>query len=112
MGKRPSFIEVARDRLNFLADSHGFAGPEIHRPEEGIPAITHVSYHRSDVTVEVIHVVGFMGENYVETRCRHKEGNNEGDWMTLGNNTTRTGYQLGRALDIQAQATRSHLELK
>jgi hypothetical protein len=32
--------------------------------------------------------------------------------MTLGNNTTRTGYQLGRALDIQAQATRSHLELK
>jgi hypothetical protein len=62
MGKRPSFIEVATDRLNFLADSHGFAGPEIHRPEEGIPAITHVSYHRSDVTVEVIHVVGFMGE--------------------------------------------------
>jgi hypothetical protein len=112
MGKRPSFIEVATDRLNFLADSHGFAGPEIHRPEEGIPAITYVSYHRSDVTVEVIHVVGFMGENYVETRCRRKEGNSQSDWTTLGHNTTRTGYQLRRALDLQTQAIRSRLELK
>jgi hypothetical protein len=52
-----------------------------------------------------------MGENYVETRCRRKDENGEGDWTVLGNNTTRTGYQLRRALDLQAQALRTHLGL-
>ena len=112
MGKRPSFIEVATDRLSFLADGHGFVGPETERPEPGIPAMTRVSYHRSDVTVEVVHVIGFMGENYVETRYRRKDGKGEGDWMTMGRNKTHTGYQLRRALDLQAQAIRSHLQLK
>ena len=111
MGKRPSFIEVATDRLSFLADGHGFAGPETERPEQGIPAMTRLRYHRSDVTVEVVHVIGFMGESYVETRYRRKHGTGEADWMTLGTNTTHTGYQLQRALDLQAQAIRSHLEL-
>jgi hypothetical protein len=112
MGKRPSFIEVTTNRLSFLADDHGFAGPEIERfNPDRMPTITHVCYHRNDVTIEVIHVVGFMGENYVETRCRHKDENGEGDRMTLGNNTTHTGYQLRRAVDLQAQAIRSHLGL-
>ncbi len=112
MGKRPSFIEVATDRLSFLADDHGFAGPEIERPgDRGVPGIAHVCYHRSDVTVEVTHVVGVMGENYVETRCRRKDESGEGTWAALGSNTTRTGYQLRRALDLQAQAIRSHLGL-
>jgi len=26
--------------------------------------------HRDDTTIEVVHVVGYMGENYRETRCR------------------------------------------
>lgn len=68
MGKRPLFIEVATGRLSFLADDLMFAGPEIELPGDRIPAIAHVRYHRSDVTIEVTHVVGFMGENYVETR--------------------------------------------
>lgn len=111
MGKRPSFIEAATSRLRFLADGHGFAGPEIERPEDSIPAMASVCYHRSDVAIEVIHVVGFMGENYVETRYHRKGGNGEDGWMTLGSNTTHTGYQLRRALDLQAQAIRSHLGL-
>jgi hypothetical protein len=112
MGKRPSFIEVATDRLSFLANGHGFAGPETERPEQGIPAMTSVSYHHSDVTIEVVHVIGFMGESYVETRYRRKDAQGESDWMTLGSNTTHTGYQLRHALDLQAQAIRSHLKLK
>jgi hypothetical protein len=111
MGKRPSFIEVATDRLSFLPDDHGFAGPEIERPGDRIPAIAHVRYHRSDVTIEVTHVVGFMGENYVETRCRRKDGNGEGSWAALGSNATHTGYQLRRALGLQVQAIRSRLGL-
>ena len=54
MGKRPSFVEVATDRLGFLADDHGFAGPEIQHPGERIPTIAYVSYHRSDATVEIV----------------------------------------------------------
>ena len=112
MGKRPSFIEVTTERLRFLQDEQGFAGPEIERPGEGIPSIARVGYHRDELTIEVSHVVGFMGENYVETRCRHKDGHSQGNWMELGNNTTRSGYQLRRALDLQAGAIRSHLGLK
>jgi hypothetical protein len=63
------------------------------------------------MTVEIVHVVGFMGENHVETRFRSKDGDTEHDWVPLGSNTTHTGYQLRRALDLQAQATRSQLGL-
>jgi hypothetical protein len=111
MGKRPSFIEVAVERLSFLADDYGFVGPEIERPGDRIPAIDQVRYHRSDVSVEVTHVVGFMGENHIETRCRGKDGSGEGNWTTLGSNPARTGHQLRRALALQAQAIRSYLDL-
>jgi len=111
VGKRPSFIEVATNRLSFLADDHGFEGPEIERPWDRIPAVTRVCYHREDVAVETVHVVGFMGENRVETRCRQKDGDSEGDWVLLGSNTTHTRYQLRRALVLQAQAIRSQLDL-
>jgi hypothetical protein len=98
--------------MRFLADEHGFAGPEIVHPWDRIPAITHVSYTRSDITIEIIHVVGFMGENYVETLYRRADGDGEEAWTRLGNNTTRTGYQLRRAVDLQAQAIRSQLSLR
>ena len=112
MGKRPSFIEAATDRLGFLFDDRGFAGPEVERPWDRIPAITRVRYHRSDLIVEVSHVVGFMGEDYVETRCLRKDGGGEGDWIALGHNTTHTGYQLRRALDLQARAVCAYLAPK
>lgn len=77
MGKRLSFIEVATTRLSFLADDHGFTGPEIERSWDRIPAVTRICYHRKDMTVEIVHVVGFMGENHVDTRCRRKDKDSE-----------------------------------
>jgi hypothetical protein len=112
MGKRPSFIEAATDRMRFLHYDLGFDGPEIERPWDRIPAIARVRYHRKDLIIEVSHVVGFMGENYIETRCRYKDGREDGDWMELGNNTMHTGYRRWRALDLQARAICSHLGLK
>lgn len=109
MGKRPAFIEIATDRFRFLVDDQGFAGPEIERPWDRIPAIAHVRYHRSDLIIEAIHVVGFMGEKYVETRYHRNDGDGRRDWIALGHNTTHTGYQLRHALDLQAQAVRAHL---
>jgi hypothetical protein len=57
VGKRPSFTEVATGRLRFLIDDQGFAGPEITEWPPDMPAVTRVSYHRSDVTIEVAYVV-------------------------------------------------------
>jgi len=62
------------------------------------------------VTIEIRHVVGFMGENYVETQYR-RAGSADRDWVKLGSNTTHTGYQLRRALDLQAKAVKATLGL-
>lgn len=93
-------------------DDEDFAGPEIERPWGRIPAVGQVRYHRSDLIIEVRHVVGFMGENYVETRCLRKNSGGQGNWIALGSNTTHTGYQLRRALDLQAEAVRARLALE
>jgi len=61
------------------------------------------------VSIEVTHVVDFMGENYVQARCRRREACGHGDWTEVGRNTTHTGYQLRHALDLQAQAISSWL---
>ena len=34
---------------------------------------------RSDLIIEVSHAVGFMGEDYVETQCRHEDVRGEGN---------------------------------
>ena len=110
VGKRPSFIETATNRLSFLVDEQGFIGPETEK-DKFVPGISKVRYHRNDTTIEVVHVVGYMGENYVETRCREPGEDAQGDWTQLGRNTTHTGYQLRRALDLQAEALCSRLGL-
>ena len=109
MWKRPSFIETATNRLRFLVDKQGFLGPETEK-DKFVPGVSTVRYHRNDMTIEVVHVVGPMGEAYVETRCRREaDENGQGDLTHLGRNTTHTGYQLRRALDLQAEAIRSRL---
>ena len=103
---------MAADRLNFLHDEQGFAEPEIEPAWDRVPAIARVRYRRSDITIEVSHILGFMGENHVDARSRHLHGDGRGDWLALARITTHTGYQLRRALDRQAQAIRSHLGLR
>ena len=110
VGKRPSFIETATNRSSFLVDEQGFIGPETEK-DKFVPGISKVRYHRNDTTIEVVHVVGYTGENYVETRCREPGEDAQVDWTQLGRNTTHTGYQLRRALDLQAQALCSRLGL-
>jgi hypothetical protein len=106
--KRPSFMDLASGCFRFLVDEHGFTGPELLAPGDRIPAVGHVRYHRPDMTIEILHVVGFMGENYVQTQYRTAGAANR-DWTKLGSNTTQTGYQLRRALDLQAKAVEDRL---
>jgi hypothetical protein len=104
VGKRPSFIEEATSRMSFLVAERGFAGPEATEwPQQAFPAVTRLRYHRSDITIEVAHVVAHMGENYVEASCRRKD-DEQGGWIGIGRNTTHTGYQLRRAINLQAGA--------
>jgi hypothetical protein len=103
-------MELASGRFHFLTEKQGFSGPELRAPGDRIPAIGHLRFHRSDMTIEILHVVGFMGENYVETQYR-RVGSADRDWLKLGRNTTHTGYQLRRALDLQAKAVRDILGL-
>jgi hypothetical protein len=112
MGKRPSFTGLAVDQFRFLAEQCGFTGPEVQAPPDRIPAVASVRYRRADVTLEIIHVVGFMGENYVEARLRDPAAHGGSDWTVVGQHTTRTGYQLRRALGLQERAIRSHLGLR
>jgi len=110
VGKCASFIETATNRLRFLVDEQGFLGPETEK-DKFVPGISTVRYHRNDMTIEVVQVVGPMGEAYVETRCRRETDNEQGDLTHLGRNTTHRGYQLRRALDLQADAVCSYLGL-
>ena len=91
-------------------DEQGSLGPETEK-DKFVPGISTVRYHRNDMTIEVVQVVGPMGEAYVETRCRREIDNEQGDLTHLGRNTTHTGYQLRRALDLQADAVCSYLGL-
>jgi hypothetical protein len=63
VGKRPSFIGTATNRLSFLVDEQGLIGPETEK-DKFVPGISRVRYHRNDTTIEVVHVVGYIGENY------------------------------------------------
>jgi hypothetical protein len=104
VGKRLSFIEAATNRLRFLVDEQGFLGPETEK-DNFVPGISTVRYHhRNDMTIEVVHVVGPMDEAYVETRWRRETDNEQGDLIHIGRNTTHTGYQLRRVLNLQAEA--------
>lgn len=108
MGKRPAFIEAATSRLRFLVAEHDFLGPETEK-DKFVPGVSTVRYHRNDMTIEVVHVVGPMGEAYVESRLRREIDNEQGDVTHLGRNTAHTGYQLWRAIDLQARAICSWL---
>jgi hypothetical protein len=101
MGKQPSFIEIATNRLRFLADDHGFAGPEVERPADRIPAITRVCYDRGDVTIEVAHVVGFMGR----TTLRRAAGARTAT-------TKATGWRLVVTQRARATNSGAHLTSK
>ena len=102
-------LPLAHECLRRAVPAQGFLGPETEN-DKFVPGISTVRYHRNDMTIEVVHVVGHMGEVYVETRCRREaDENGQGDLTHLGHNTTHTGYQLRRALDLQAEAICSRL---
>jgi hypothetical protein len=70
-------------------------------------AVSKVRYHRNDTTIEVVHVVGYMGENYVETRCREPGEDAQGDW----NLWSLTGSPIHRFTCIRTDPATAQTDL-
>jgi hypothetical protein len=101
-----TFADEAVKELDFLKSQYGFAGPEVERGGSRGTMVS-VSYRRGDVTIEVSLVFWYMGDEYVAT-ARVVDGRHGAVRRSeLGHNTAHTGYQMRRALRLQAQAVRA-----
>jgi hypothetical protein len=107
--RRKSFVAEATNRLAFLCDEHGFAGPEV-AEQDGYPLMVCVSYHRADLDVEESLVLSYGGEEYVTATVVSPRAADEPARHTeIGTDTAHTGFQMRRALDRQALAVREFL---
>ncbi len=104
--RRKTFAGEAIKQLGFLQAEHGFAGPDVER--EASPGTTvRVRYRRDGITIEASLVLWYMGEQYVATT--HVVGIRDGAALRteIGRNTAHTGYQMRRALKLQAETVRA-----
>jgi len=98
-----TFAGEAVRQLDFLKEQHGFAGPDIEHGTSPGTAVS-VRYRPGDVTIEASLALWYMGEEYVAiTRAA---GGPDGSVRRteLAHKTAHTGYQMRRALTLQAQA--------
>ena len=100
----------ATSRLALLCGDHGFAGPEVSGQPDDYPLVMCVRYHRADLDVEASLVLSYGGEEYVTATVVYPGVAQEPARRTeVGTDTARTGFQLRRGLDRQAQAIRELL---
>ena len=105
-----TFAQEAADRLGFLRTEFGFNGPETVPDETGVyPLLRRVRFRRADLAVEVSLVLSHMGEEYVAADLVTEDESGSVRRAELGRGTTHTGYQMRRALDLQARAVRRAL---
>ena len=106
--REKTFADEATKQLDFLRSQFGFAGPDISRGT--MPgAMVNVRYHRGDITIEACLVFWYMGEEYVATARLVQTPGGAVQRTEIANNTAHTGYQMRRALRVQADAVRDTL---
>jgi hypothetical protein len=106
--REKTFADEAIKQLEFLKDQYGFAGPDVSRGTS--PGTTvRVSYHRSGTTLEASLVFWYMGEEYVVTAQVTDDPEGRTRRTEIARHTAHTGYQMRRALKLQAQAVRAAL---
>jgi hypothetical protein len=102
-----TFVREAPDRMRFLQAEFGFTGPEAVPDESGVyPLLRRVRFERRDVAVEVSLVLSYMGDEYVASDLIVLDDTGSTRRTSIGHNTAHTGYQMRRALDLQAKAIR------
>ena len=101
-----TFADEAVKELDFLKSQYGFTGPEVKRGASR-GTMASVSYRRGKVTIEASLVFWYGRDDYVATD-RLVEGRlGTAQRTKLGHNTALTGYQMRKALKLQAQALRA-----
>jgi hypothetical protein len=101
-----TFADEAIKQLDFLRNQYGFAGPDVDREASpGTPV--RVSYHQDAITIEASLVLWYMGEEYVATTQVVGAPDGTARRTQIARNTAHTGYQMRRALKLQAQAVRA-----
>jgi hypothetical protein len=103
-----TFADEAIRQLEFLKDQYGFAGPDVDRgTRPGTPVS--VSYNRDSVTIEASLILRYMGEEYVATTRVVHAPDGTARRAEIAHNTAHTGYQMRRALKLQAEAVRAEI---
>jgi hypothetical protein len=101
--REKTFADEAARQLNFLKGQYGFAGPDVERgPSPG--TTVSVRYRRGDITIEASLVLWYMGEEYVATTLGFDGLGGAVRRTEMARNTAHTGYQIRRAIRLQAEA--------
>jgi len=75
--------------------------------ETGVyPLLRRIRFDRADLEIEVSLVLSYMGEEYVAVHLVAVDESGSNRRAEIGHRTARTGYQMRRALDLQAEAVR------
>jgi hypothetical protein len=106
--REKTFADEAAKQLEFLKDQYGFAGPDVSRGTSP-GTIVQVSYHRGGTTIEASLVFWYMGEEYVATEQVTDDPGGGTRRTQIARHTAHTGYQMRRALKLQAQAVHAAL---
>jgi hypothetical protein len=105
-----TFATEAANRLGFLREEFGFRGPEAVPDQAGVyPLMRRVRFERADLAVEISLVLSYMGEEYVAADLVAEDNSGSARRTQIGRGTAHTGYQMRRALDLQAQSVRRAL---
>jgi hypothetical protein len=105
-----TFIREAAECFAFLRAEFGFAGLEVVPDEKDVyPLLRRVRFDRADLAIEVSLVLSYMGEEYVAADLVTVDQSGSSRRTEIGHRTAHTGYQMRRALDLQAEAVRKLL---
>jgi hypothetical protein len=104
--REKTFADEAIKQLDFLKSQHGFAGPDLSRGESPGTTVS-ARYHRGGTTIEASLVLWYMGEEYVATAQVADAPDGTELRTEIGSNAAHTGYQMRRALKLQAEAVRA-----
>jgi hypothetical protein len=106
--REKTFAGEAVKQLSFLTDQCGFAEPDVERGAGPGTTVT-VRYRCRDIVIEVSLVLWYMGEEYVATTQVADVPDRAVRRTEVARNTAHTGYQMRRALKLQAEVVRARM---
>jgi hypothetical protein len=105
-----TFVREAAGRLGFLQTEFGFTAPQVVPDETGVYLrVRRVRFERADLAVEVSLELSYGDEEYVTAVLVTADDSGSRRRVEIERRTAHTGYQMRRALDLQADAIRKRL---